>query len=82
MSIDAALNAKFAELTAELKAAFTERQTPASLVLTPKKAGVLLGVSEKTVRRWVTRGVLPRLPEADIVLIPRRAVEEFVERAA
>lgn len=88
MSIDAA----FAEITERLErtlGALTEqvarieslRSGPQPLVYTPGEAAVVLGISEDLVRKWVQRGVLPRLPETTSVLIPRIAVEAFVRSA-
>jgi excisionase family DNA binding protein len=55
---------------------------PTPLVYTPEEAGTVLGVSEDTIRRWVRAGYLPRLPHTDRLLIPRKAVEAFVQAAA
>jgi excisionase family DNA binding protein len=54
---------------------------PTPLVYTAEEAGTVLGVSEDTVRRWVRAGHLPRLPHTDRLLIPRKAVEGFVQAA-
>lgn len=55
---------------------------PRPAVWTPKEAGIVLGASEDIVRRWVREGHLGRLPGTDNVLIPRKAVEAFLEAAS
>lgn len=52
------------------------------LVLSPREAGVLLGVSDKQVREMLDAGHLSRLPGVGKrVLIPRASVEAYVARA-
>lgn len=65
-----------------LVAALKVLDEPRPAVWTPAEAGIVLGVSETTVRRWVRAGHLDRLPGVDTMLIPRRAVEEFLDPAA
>lgn len=48
------------------------------LVLTPLEVGRLLRVSDVTVRRMVTRGILPRIAGLRMVLIPRSAVDQLL----
>ena len=48
---------------------------PDDLVLTPLEVARLLRVSDVTVRRMITRGILPRIAGVRIVLIPRSAVD-------
>jgi excisionase family DNA binding protein len=55
---------------------------PTPLVYTPDEAGIVLGVSDDTIRRWVRAGYLPRLPHTDRLLIRRKAVEAFVQSAS
>lgn len=55
---------------------------PERLVYTPAECADVLGVSPQTIRKWLDKGVLPRLPHTDRVLIPRVAVESFVAAAA
>ena len=43
-------------------------------VLTPCEVGAILRVSDVTVRRLVSRGILPRIPGVRVILIPRVAV--------
>lgn len=53
------------------------------LAVAAPEAGGLLGVSEATIRRLVTRGELPTVPHVgDRVLIPVSAIEAYVDRAA
>lgn len=47
----------------------------------PSEAATVLGVNESTVRRWVRDGDLDRLPGVDKVLIPKVAVERFLDVA-
>lgn len=83
MSIDAALDAKIAELAAVadriVAAVAADAARPVPLVYTPAEAAVVLGVSAATVRRWVTDGTLPRVAGTDRLLIPRRSVEVLVD---
>ena len=64
-----------------------DRPTPESSGLPVAQAADYLGVSEPTVRAWLERGVLRRVPRAKPVLIERsslrsahRAVEELRRR--
>lgn len=52
------------------------------LVCTPDETAALLQVSRRLVDRWLADGVLPRLPHTSKVLIPRVAVEAFVQGRA
>ncbi|MGH9185028.1 MAG: helix-turn-helix domain-containing protein [Acidimicrobiales bacterium] len=83
MGLDGAFEsfARRLEATMDRLAAQLDRidRGPTPLVYTPDEAGTLLGVSEDTVRRWVKAGHLPRLPHTDRMLIPRKAVEAFVQ---
>ncbi len=54
---------------------------PRPEVYTAEEAAVVLGTSEATVRRWVSSGLLGRLPGTTSILIPRRSVESFVGEA-
>lgn len=57
----------------------------ARLTYTPAEAAEALGCSAETVRRMVDEGRLPSLPRRgakSLILIPVRALEEYVERAA
>jgi|SRR6266508_3412061 len=86
MGLDAAFEsfARRLEATMDRLAIQLDRidRGPTPLVYTPEEAGTVLGVSEDTVRRWVRAGYLPRLPHTDRMLIPRRAVEAFVQAAS
>lgn len=55
---------------------------PAPLVYTAAEAGLVLGVSDQTVKRWIGEGHIAKLPHTDRVLIPRASVEAFVAAAA
>ena len=44
-------------------------------VLTPLEVARILRVSDVTVRRMISRGILPRIAGVRIVLIPRSAVD-------
>lgn len=59
-----------------------EALTTRPLVVTPDEAARLLCVSRRTVDRWLAEGVLPRMPHTNRVLIPRVALESFVNGAA
>jgi|GEM_PF-4569489 len=48
---------------------------------TLKQAAIRLNVSEKTVRRWISRRLLSPSPALYKKLIPRQQVEGFAERA-
>lgn len=47
------------------------------LVATVREAAHRLGVSVRTVEKWISTGALPRVPHTTRVLIPHRALEEF-----
>ena len=47
--------------------------------MTPLEVARLIRVSDVTVRRLVTRGILPRIPGVRVVLIPRSAVDRLLE---
>lgn len=49
------------------------------LVCTPDETAELLQVSRRLVDRWIAAGQLPRLPHTKKVLIPRVAIEAFVQ---
>lgn len=88
MSIDAELADRLRDAVVEvlsdrqlLDAVVDAAERP--LVLSPREAGVLLGVSDKHVREMIDAGHLARLPGVGKrVLIPRASVEAFVARAA
>lgn len=53
------------------------------IALKPREAAELLGVSEPTIYRFMREGTVPFWqPSPRIRLIPRRALEELVERDA
>lgn len=85
--LDAAIRATINDALAEALAPFTDAArsvgAPAAekLVYTPAEAADVLSVSEKTVRRWVARGILPRIRGTRKVLVPRSGVVEFVQAA-
>jgi excisionase family DNA binding protein len=49
------------------------------LALRPKEAAEALGVGERTVRRWMRDDALPYRRLDGVVLIPRRALEKWLE---
>jgi len=49
------------------------------LALRPKEAADALGVGERTVRRWMRDNALPYRRLDGVVLIPRRALEQWLE---
>lgn len=49
------------------------------LVVSADEAARLLDVSRRTIDTWIASGVLPRVPHTGRVLIPRTALEAFVE---
>lgn len=51
---------------------------PPRLALTLDEAGASVGVSAKTVDRWVKAGLLPTVPHTTRVLVPVIALEQFV----
>jgi excisionase family DNA binding protein len=61
-----------------------ESQVPRHLkiALSVQDVAALCSISTPTVRRLVAEGVLPRVPHTERVLIPRSAVERWVEGAA
>ena len=48
-------------------------------VLTPLEVSRILRVSDVTVRRMISRGILPRIAGVRIVLIPRSALDRLLE---
>ena len=55
---------------------------PPVLALGLEDAGRAVGVSGRTIQRWVDRGLLPTVPHTQRVLIPVVALEEFVSAGA
>jgi excisionase family DNA binding protein len=49
------------------------------LALRPKEAAEALGVVERTVRKWMRDDALPYRRLDGVVLIPRRALEQWLE---
>lgn len=49
------------------------------LVLSADEAAELMSVSRRTVEMWVADGVLPRMPHTGRLLIPRPAIEAWVD---
>lgn len=52
------------------------------LALSVAEAAELVGLSETSIRRLVAAGTLPRVPHTERVLIPRLALEEYVNGEA
>ena len=48
------------------------------LVYSADQAAQVLSVSRRTVEMWVADGVLPRMPHTGRLLIPRIAIEDWV----
>jgi excisionase family DNA binding protein len=57
-----------------------EEPQPQTLTVTIAQAACLLNVSEKTIRRWVDRGVFTCLPGIRKKLIPRRQIESLLRK--
>ncbi len=49
------------------------------LALRPPEAAAVLGVGERTLRRWMRDNALPYRRLDGVVLIPRRALERWLE---
>ena len=49
------------------------------LALRPPEVAAALGVAERTVRRWMRDNALPYRRLDGVVLIPRRALEQWLE---
>jgi excisionase family DNA binding protein len=49
------------------------------LALRPPEVAAALGVGERTVRRWMRDNALPYRRLDGVVLIPRRALEQWLE---
>lgn len=49
------------------------------LALRPKEVSKALGVGERTVRKWMRDDALPYRQLDGVVLIPRRALEQWLE---
>lgn len=71
-----AIQEALAPLTEKLEQLLVE---PRALVWTPAQAGVVLGLSDGTVRKLVHDGFLAQLPGVSNVLIPHLAIERFLE---
>lgn len=52
------------------------------LVYSADQAARVLSVSRRTVETWVADGILPRMPHTKRLLIPRVAIESWVNDAA
>jgi excisionase family DNA binding protein len=57
-----------------------ERPLEERLTLRVGEVATLLGVPERTVYRWVADGHLPVVRVGRVTLVPRRDLEEWVER--
>ena len=49
------------------------------LAYRPQEAAALLGVSDRTLRKWMRDDALPYLRLDGVVLIPRARLEEWIE---
>ena len=56
-------------------------ERPERRMLTVREVAAELGVSEKSVRRWVRDGALPVWRRGSILRISRESLDEFLERA-
>jgi excisionase family DNA binding protein len=59
----------------------TRRPKQQHELLTTGEAAVALGISDQTVRNWVTAGRLPAVKRGVRTMIPRAAVSEEIERS-
>lgn len=59
--------------------ALTMRTTPPTDLTTVKKGAARLSVSEKALRLWLARGLLPRVKLGRSVRIPVDAIERLIE---
>ena len=59
----------------------TAAESPTALLVTPARAGELLGVSRSKIYTMVRRGELPAVRFTGSVRIPKAALEELVEAA-
>ena len=50
------------------------------LALRVPEVAELLGTPQRTIYRWIAEGRLPTIRVGRVVLVPRRALEEWVER--
>lgn len=53
---------------------------PERLAFSVKETAAMLGVSEKTVRRLVARGLLRRSKALRHLIIPKKEIQQFLER--
>ena len=83
MSLDDAVQRAVVEAVETALAPYIRRLSdPEPLVYSVPEAAHVLRTSTNTVRRLVDDGVLPTVPHmGHRVLVPRRAVERFVESA-
>lgn len=84
VDLNEAIRSTVVEAVAEALAPLVEvlgriDREPVPLVYTVAEAAVVLGVSVSTVNRWIDAGVLPRLQHTSTRLLPRKAVERFVD---
>lgn len=78
MSLDQVVDDRIALALDQLR----RNPPPPRLALTLAEAGQAIGVSDKTVDRWVKRGLLPTVPHTTRVLVPVVALEQFVSAGA
>ena len=50
------------------------------LALRVPEVGELLGVPPRTVYRWVAEGLLPTIRIGRVVMVPRKDLEQWLER--
>ena len=50
------------------------------LALRVPEVAELLGTPQRTIYRWIAEGRLPTIRVGRVVLVPRRALEEWIER--
>lgn len=48
--------------------------------LTPDEAAIILGVTRRTIFRWIRKGKLPVVPDRTPWRIPREAIVTLLER--
>lgn len=81
MSVDAELATLVRDVVRDTVRGELEALSDRPLVVTPDEAARLLSLSRRTVDRLVSEGVLPRVPHTSRTLIPRMALETFVNEA-
>lgn len=74
MSVDSHIDARIAAALDDLR----HNPPPPRLALNLEEAGRAVGVSGRTVRRWIDAGLLPTVPHTTRTLVPVVALEAFV----